>query len=79
MMYCVIFDCSSYNMYPLLSMCSPEGQQFVSSKDVSAHLFSSFGVQDATHGTSCLANESSQLACRRASENVSNFCLHRLG
>ncbi|XP_031376394.1 uncharacterized protein LOC116192098 isoform X2 [Punica granatum] len=48
---------------------SPDGQQFESSKDVSAHLSSSFGVQDATHETSGPVDESSWSACKMASEN----------
>lgn len=62
-----------------ISMYSPDGLQFVSSKDVSAHLLSSFGVQDASHENSGPANESSWLTCRMTSENVSGHYLPCLG
>ncbi|KAK4746104.1 hypothetical protein SAY87_012416 [Trapa incisa] len=45
---------------------SPDGQQFVSSEDVFAHLY---GFQDATQEASCPANESSLLVSRTTTED----------
>ncbi|KAK4771517.1 hypothetical protein SAY87_032049 [Trapa incisa] len=49
---------------------SPDGQQFVSFKDVSAHLY---GFQDAAQETSCPAHESSLLVSRMITKNVDHI------
>uniref|UniRef100_A0A2N9F9A5 C2H2-type domain-containing protein n=1 Tax=Fagus sylvatica TaxID=28930 RepID=A0A2N9F9A5_FAGSY len=56
--------CGSYTIFPNSEPSSPNGQQFVSCKEVSSYLLSIFGLQDASKPRSGHSEENFQLASK---------------
>jgi hypothetical protein len=66
--------CGSYTIFPNSEPSSPNGQQFVSCKEVSSYLLSIFGLQDASKPRSGHSEENFQLASKMDLGDVSQ-CL----
>lgn len=64
---------TAYAKFPNLVLSSPNGQQFVSCKEVSSYLLSSFELQDAGQLKPVLADSEIQVAYQVGSGDVSHY------
>ena len=64
---------TAFAKFPNLVLSSPNGQQFVSCKEVSSFLLSSLGLQDGGHLNPGLADGKNQVANQVGSGDVSHY------
>lgn len=68
--------CGSFSIFRNSEPSSPNGQQFVSCKEVSSYLLSFSGLQDASQPRSGYTDENFQLASKMDFGDVSVWDLH---
>lgn len=63
---------TSYANYPNSILYSPNGQEFLSCKEVSSYMIAYFGAQDASHTRPSHDDDSIQDSCKVSSGDVSH-------